>query len=360
MEKLRLALIGAGRIANRKHMEALLENSDMIELVGVCDLIEDKAMAFSKKYADRFGSKPEISTSADDFFKRDDIDAVAIATSSGTHYDLAMRALESGKHVLVEKPMALSTKHMDRMIDLSRRKNLKLAVSFQNRFNPPIIELRKKVDDGSFGRIFYGVASIRWNRNEDYYKQADWRGKWRSDGGVLMNQSTHNIDLLQWMLGGNVEEVVGFVENFNHPYIEAEDFGSAIVKFKNGAVGIIEGTSVVYPKNLEETLSLFGERGTVKIGGLAVNRIEVWRFENEDSHPMMNLPDPDTVYGYGHVPLYRDFYESIDTGRDPAISGEEGRKAVDIVLAIYKSHLEKRAVKFPFDFSAWEMEGRVW
>ena len=341
-------------------MEALSENSDLFDLIVVCDLIEDKAMNFARKYEEKVGKKAEVTTRAEDVFSRQDVDAVVVATDSGSHYELTVRALESGKHVLVEKPMALSTRHMDHMIELSRRKNLKLAVSFQNRFNPPVRELRKKIDEGAFGRIFYGVASIRWNRNEDYYKQADWRGTWRNDGGVLMNQSTHNIDLLQWMLGGEVEEVIGRLENFNHPYIEAEDFGVGIVKFKNGAVGIIEGTSVVYPRNLEETLSIFGERGTVKLGGLAVNRIEVWRFEGEESHPMMNLPDPDTVYGYGHIPLYRDFYESIEEDRDPAVPGEEGRKAVDIVLAIYKSHLEKRPVKFPFEFSAWEMEGTRW
>ena len=335
-----------------------MKNSDIFELVSVCDLVEDKALHLSKLYYERAGKKPEITTSASQLFKRKDIDAVAIATSSDAHYPLTIEALESGKHVLLEKPMALSTKHMDEMIELSRRKNLKLAVSFQNRFNPPVQELRKKIESRDFGRIFYGVASIRWNRNEDYYKQAEWRGKWRSDGGVLMNQSTHNIDLLQWMLGGDVKEVYGHLENFSHPYIEAEDFGAAVIKFRNGAVGILEGTSVIYPKNLEETLSIFGEKGTVKLGGLAVNRIEVWRFENEDSHPFMKLPDPDTVYGFGHIPLYRDFYESIDQGRDPAVPGEEGRKAVDIVLAIYKSHLTGKPVKFPFEFSAWEMEGK--
>ncbi|MCD6450377.1 MAG: Gfo/Idh/MocA family oxidoreductase [Thermotogaceae bacterium] len=350
--------MGAGRIATKKHLEALLKNYEVFELVAICDLVEDKALHLSRLYYEKAGKKPEIATGASQLFKREDIDAVAIATSTDAHYPLTMEALESGKHVLLEKPMALSTKHMDDMIELSRRKNLKLAISFQNRFNPPVQELRKKIEGGDFGRIFYGVASIRWNRNEDYYKQAEWRGKWRSDGGVLMNQSTHNIDLLQWMLGGEVEEVYGHLENFNHPYIEVEDFGAAIIKFKNGAVGILEGTSVVYPRNLEETLSIFGEKGTVKLGGLAVNRIETWRFENEDSHPFMELPDPDTVYGFGHIPLYKDFYEAIDQDRDPAIPGEEGRKAVDIVLAIYKSYLTKKPVKFPFDFSAWEMEGK--
>ena len=326
----------------------------------VCDLIEDKAMNFARKFEERSGRRIEITTSASDVFRREDIDAVVIATDSGSHYELTVQALESGKHVLVEKPMALSTKHMDRMISLARRKGLKLAVAFQNRFNPPVQELRRKVEEGAFGRIFYGVASVRWSRDEDYYKQADWRGTWRRDGGVLMNQATHSIDLLQWMLGGEIEEVIGRIENFNHPYIEAEDFGSAIVKFKNGAIGVIEATSVVYPRNLEETLSVFGEKGTVKLGGLAVNRIEIWRFENEESHPMMDLPDPDTVYGYGHIPLYRDFHEAIEKDREPAVPGEEGRKAVDIVLAIYKSHLDGKPVKFPFEFAAWEMEGRVW
>ncbi len=360
MDKLRMAIIGTGRIANKKHLEALVKNKDFIQLVGACDIVEDKAMHFAKKYHKFVGKKPEVSTKAEDFFKRDDIDAVAIATDTGSHYTLTMEALEMGKHVLLEKPMALSTKEMDEMIALSRRKNLVLAISFQNRFNPPVVELRKKIEEGAFGRIFYGVASIRWNRNEEYYRQADWRGKWRSDGGVLMNQCTHNIDLLQWMLGGEVVEVTGHLKNFNHHYIEAEDFGVGVVKFKNGAVGLIEGTSVVYPKNLEETLSIFGETGTVKLGGVAVNRIEVWRFEGEESHKFMNLPDPDTVYGYGHIPLYKDFYESILEGKDPIVPGEEGKKAVEIVLAIYKSHLTGKPVKFPFDFDAREMEGLEW
>ncbi len=337
-----------------------MRNSDVIDLVAVCDLVEEKATRASEMVEKRGLRRPEVFTDPEEIFKRQDVDAVSIATDTGSHYELTVRALESGKHVLVEKPMALSTRHMDHMIGLSREKGLKLAVSFQNRFNPPVVELRKRIEDGSFGRLFYGVASIRWNRNEDYYKQASWRGRWRSDGGVLMNQSTHNIDLLQWMLGGEIESVWGRLENFAHPYIEAEDFGMAWIKFKNGSVGILEGTSVVYPRNLEETLYIFGERGTVALGGLAVNRITVWRFEGEEEHPFMNLPDPDTVYGEGHIPLFRDFYESIEFGREPKINGEEGRKAVDIVLAVYKSHLEGKVVEFPFEFSAWEMEGLKW
>ena len=355
MEKLRVAVIGCGRIVHKSHSEAIIENREKIECVAVCDVVEEKAKSFSSLLEKSGLKKPEIYTDYKEVLKRDDIDAVVVATESGKHHRITIDSLESGKHVLVEKPMALSTKHMDEMIELSRRKNLKLGVCFQNRFNPPIQELKKKIDSGAFGEIFYGVIQIRWNRNKDYYKMAPWRGTWNMDGGVLMNQSTHGIDLLQWLLGGDVESVYGVIRNFDHPYIEAEDFGTAIVKFKSGRVGIIEATSIVYPKNLEEKLSIFGKNGTVVIGGLAVNRIEVWRFPNENTHPYMNLPDPETVYGHGHVPLYADFYDAVENDRDPYIPGEEGRKAVDIVLGIYRSWIENREVEFPFEFSTCEI-----
>ncbi|SHH45134.1 Gfo/Idh/MocA family protein [Thermosipho atlanticus] len=353
---LRIALIGCGRIGTRKHIEALLQNSDKIETVALCDINVERANKCSEIIEKRIGKKPEVEKDYRKILKREDIDAIAIATESGKHYEITMEALTNNKHVLVEKPMALSTKHANEMIKLSKEKNLKLEVCFQNRFNPPIQELRKKVEEGAFGKIHYGVATIRWNRNEEYYKQASWRGTWEEDGGALMNQCTHNIDLLQWMLGGKIEEVYGIIKNFNHPYIEAEDFGGAIIKFKDGKVGIIEGTTSIYPRNLHEKLGIFGEKGTVIIGGLAVNRIEEWKFEGEEGHPFMNLPDPDTVYGFGHVPLYKDFYEAIEEDRKPYISGEDGKKAVEIVLAIYKSALEGKPVKFPFEFSTYEMK----
>jgi predicted dehydrogenase len=354
---LRIGLIGCGRIGTKKHIEALIENKEVFQTVAVCDIVKEKALNCADILEKRTGKKPEVETDYRELIKREDIDAVIIATDSGSHYEITMEALSNGKHVLVEKPMALSTKHADEMIELSKKKNLKLAVSFQNRFNPPIQELRKKIEEGAFGKINYGVATIRWNRNEEYYKQASWRGTWEKDGGALMNQCTHNIDLLQWMLGGEIEEVYGVIKNFNHPYIEAEDFGGAIIKFKDGKVGIIEGTTTIYPKNLHEKLGIFGEKGTVIIGGLAVNRIEEWRFEGEEGHPFMKLPDPDTVYGFGHVPLYKDFYESIVENRKPYISGEDGKKAVEIVLAIYKSALTGKPVKFPFEFSTEDMKG---
>lgn len=356
-KKLKMALVGCGRIGSSKHVEAIVKNSDTIEATAVCDVVLEKAEKCAQSIEEKAGYKPRVYKKYEDIINNEEIDFVAIATESGYHYQISMDFLKSGINVLVEKPMALSTKHMDEMIRTAREKHLKFGVCFQNRFNPPIVELRKKIESGAFGRINYGVAAIRWNRDKNYYEQAPWRGTWHLDGGSLMNQCTHNIDLLQWMLGGEIDEVYGVIRNFQHPYIEAEDFGGAIVKFKDGKVGIIEGTSTIYPKNLEETLSIFGEKGSVVIGGLAVNKIQVWKFPEEEGHPFMDLPDPDTVYGFGHVPLYRDFYEAIVYNREPKIPGEEGRKAVEIVLAIYKSAMENKPVKFPFEFDSTQMKG---
>ncbi|KHC90400.1 oxidoreductase domain protein [Thermotoga sp. Mc24] len=355
--KLRIALVGCGRIGQKKHVPALIEARDLFETVVVCDLVEERANRAAEQFERSGLRRPETTTNYRELLKREDVDVISIATESGKHYQITMEALEAGKHVLVEKPMALSTKHMNEMVELSKRKNLKLGVFFQNRFNPPVQEVRKKLDSGAFGKIFYASVAVRWNRNEDYYKQASWRGTWEMDGGVLMNQSTHAIDLLQWFLGGEIEEIYGHIANTNHPYIEAEDEGFAIVKFKGGKTGLIEATSNVFPRNLEETLAIFGEKGTVVIGGLAVNRILTWRFEGEEGHPFMNLPDPDTVYGDSHKYVYRDFYEAVTNDRKPYISGEDGKKAVEIVLGIYRSFLEGRPVKYPFDFSTEEMKG---
>lgn len=343
--KLQIGMIGCGRIAKKSHTEAMIANRDSIDCVYACDLVEEKAHEFASIIASNTRAKPRTTNSYKRLLSDPNLDAVVIATESGKHFRIAMDALEAGKHVLVEKPMALSTEHLSLMINKAREKSLKLAICHQNRFNPPVQEVRRRIESGDFGKILYGTIQIRWSRNENYYKQAPWRGTWEMDGGALMNQSIHGIDLLQWMLGGDVEEVYGIILNMEHPYIEAEDFGAAILKFKNGAIGIIEATTNVYPKNLEEKLSIFGEKGTAIIGGIAVNRIETWNFPNESSHPFMNLSDPETVYGHSHIDTYRDFAESIINDREPYINGEEGRKAVDIVLAIYKSFKKKRAVQ---------------
>jgi predicted dehydrogenase len=267
--------------------------------------------------------------------------------------------MNSGKHVIVEKPMALSTQDADRMIQCARKNNVKLCVSHQNRFNEPIQKLRSAIDSNRFSKLVNGTARILWNRNMGYYTQAPWRGTWKQDGGTLMNQCIHNIDLLQWMMGGEIDTVYAQCGTFLRD-IEAEDFGAIIIKFKNGSIGIVEGSACVYPKNLEETLSIFGETGTVCIGGLAVNSIETWKFEDntetEEEIVTQQKGDPDSVYGSGHTPLFKDMIDAINMDRQPLINGEEGKKGLSIILAAYKSRLTGLPVKFPMgDFSTIEM-----
>jgi len=290
-------------------------------------------------------------------------DIVTIATESGKHCEITVNCLEAGCHVIVEKPMALSTEDADKMISIARKNNKKLAVCFQNRFNAPIQRLRSALDGGRFGRVLHGMIQIRWNRNEAYYAEAPWRGTWEQDGGTLMNQCTHGIDLLQWMMGEDVIRVQAQTRRFIRP-IEAEDFGAAIIEFKNGAVGIIEGTADVFPKNINETLSIFGEKGSVVVGGLAVNKIETWRFADADVIGDLeekvlnpNEKDPSTVYGFGHTALFKDFIDAIEENREPIISGESGRKAMEIILAIYKSQKTGKPVDLPLDFSTLDMKG---
>ena len=207
-----------------------------------------------------------------------------------------------------------------------------------------------------FGLLFYGTAHIRWCRNHEYYDRASWRGTWEQDGGALMNQCIHNIDLLRWMMGGEIDEVVGMTDRLNHDYIEAEDMGIALIKFKNGSYGIVEGTTDVYPNNLEETLYIFGEKGTVKAGGQSVNVIEEWRFSDllDDPEEVKAKfhENPPNVYGYGHTPLYADMINAIAQDRQPYVTAMDGKRALELVLAIYKSAAEGCRVKFPLEACA--------
>lgn len=345
MSRLKFAIIGCGRISH-KHIEALANNFKEAKLVSVCDIIPEKMDKDVEEYYDfmkqrgiNLDKKINKYTDYKEMLKREDIDAVSVCTESGHHAAHALYCLNAGKHVLVEKPMALSLNDADKMIKLSREKNLKLGICHQNRFNSPIQKLRRAVEEGRFGRIINGTARILWNRNDDYYKQAPWRGTKALDGGTLMNQCIHNIDLLQWMMGSEVERIHcergTFLRN-----IEMEDFGAILIRFKNGSIGIVEGSACVYPKNLEETLSIFGEKGTVVIGGLAVNKIKTWQFADERDYDKEDEnTEIDSVYGKGHTPLYKNFIDAVNKGKEPLINGEEGRKALEIVLRAYESDI---------------------
>lgn len=359
MKKLRFAIIGCGRISY-KHVEALIKNESEAELAAVCDIKKEKAEIRKNDYEKMIpGKNVMVYTDYKDMLEKTDIDVVTIATESGYHPEIAVYCMEKGKNVICEKPMALSIKDADKMIETSRKNNVKLSICHQNRFNPAVQMTRKALESNRFGKLINGTARILWNRNMGYYTQAPWRGTWKLDGGTLMNQCIHNIDLLQWMLGGDIDTVYSQCDTFLRD-IEGEDFGAVLIRFKNGAIGIIEGSACVYPKNLEETLSIFGEKGTVCIGGLAVNKIETWRFESgedtEEEVLKLQGKDPDTVYGFGHTPLFKNVIDAINNNTEPLINGEEGKKAMSIVLAAYKSRLTGLPVKFPLkDFSTLEM-----
>jgi len=361
---IKLSLIGCGRISS-KHIEAALANKERLRLVACCDPILNRAHRCAQEYRTGLSSDGNIAVYADyrDMLAKEKPDICSIATESGYHSRIAIDCLEAGSHVICEKPMALSTRDADAMIDGARRHNRKLAVCFQNRFNAPVQRARAAREAGRFGKMLHGMIQVRWNRDADYYAQAPWRGTWDLDGGTLMNQCTHGIDLLQWMMGENAVRVQAATRRFLRP-IEAEDFGAAIVEFAGGAVGIIEGSAVVFPKNLNETLSLFGEKGTVVVGGLAVNKIETWRFadatavgDTEEKVLDPTAKNPPTVYGFGHTALYADFLDALEQDREPLVNGEAGKKALELILAIYKSQKTGQPVTLPVEFSTSEMKG---
>jgi len=343
---LRFALIGCGRISPN-HIAAAKANN--LAFAALCDIVpehmEDKVVKFElpeniRRYTDYRELLREVQP-----------DLVAICTESGLHAQIALDCIAAGSHLIIEKPIALSIKDADAIIQAAAEEGVKVSACHQNRFNKSILKIRDAVDKRRFGRMFHGAAHIRWNRGWEYYDRAAWRGTWEQDGGALMNQCIHNIDLLRWMMGGEVEEVFAYTDRLNHDYIEAEDLGVALVRFSNGAYGLIEGTTNIYPRNLEETLYLFGEKGTVKAGGQSVNLIEEWRFSDalDDAEQVMREHHeiPPNVYGFGHTPLYADVIDAILNDREPAVTALDGKLAMELVLAIYKSAAEGKPVKLP-------------
>ncbi len=346
-KEMKYALIGCGRISPN-HIGAAINNN--LEIVGICDLIPQKM----KEKKELFPVIKDVNEYTDykEMISKEKPDLVAIATESGEHAKIAIDCLNLGVNVIIEKPIALSIEDANKIIELSKEKNLKVCACHQNRFNKAIQKIRQNLESGSFGKLYYGTAHILWNRNKGYYDQAPWRGTWAQDGGTLMNQCIHNIDLLRWMMGNDIDEVYAYTDNLDHPYIEAEDTGLALIKFKNGTYGILEGTSNVYPKNLEETLYVFGSKGTAKAGGSSVNKIEVWRFEDgEDEEKVKSefSEEHKNVYGLGHTPLYKDMIEAIVEDRSPYVDAEAGKRALELVLAIYLSASTHKPVKLPLD-----------
>lgn len=346
---MKYALIGCGRISPN-HISAAINND--LELVAFCDLMPERIKEKKEMFKDETTNVKEY-TDYKKMLEEVHPELVAIATESGEHAKIAIDVLNSGANVIIEKPIALSLEDADKIIKTAEEKNLKVCACHQNRFNKTIQKMRVALENGSFGKLYCGNANILWNRNQDYYDQAKWRGTWAQDGGSLMNQCIHNIDLLRWMMGDEIDEVYAYTDNLNHPYIEAEDFGLALIKFRNGSYGTLQGTTNVYPKNLEETLYLFGSSGTAKAGGSSVNKMEVWRFddeqENEEDVKREFSEEHKNVYGLGHTPLYKDMIESIIENRKPYVDGYAGKRALELVLAVYLSAASGKVVKLPLE-----------
>jgi len=254
------------------------------------------------------------------------------------HAAMAIEAMQAGKHVIVEKPMAMNLRDADRMIATAEALGVQLCVILQNRYNPPMQDLRRVVDEGKLGRLLLGNATVRWYRPQEYYEDG-WHGTWAMDGGALMNQSIHHIDALQWLMG-DVESVFAYTVTLAHK-MEAEDVGVVALRFKSGALGTIEGSTVTYPENLEGSVALFGEHGSVKVGGTALNRKVIWKIEGELEHERELLTrdqvDPPSVYGTSHKFVIADMLAAIRENRAPRTNGREARKSVALVLAIYES-----------------------
>ena len=338
-ENLGFGIIGCGHIS-KKHFEAI-DAVPNAKLVAVCDTNENALKSCTDTYGCLgYNDYKEMLTNPD-------IDIITICTPSGLRARQSIDSMQAGKHVIVEKPMAMSLYEADAMIAAAEFNNVKLAVVHQYRFTEAIVELRNALEAGRFGKLTHGSAVVRWNRNDDYYKQSPWRGTWAYDGGCLMNQAIHNIDLLQWMMGP-VTSVFAYTATNMRP-IESEDTAVAVLKFQNGALGIIEAATTIYPENLEETLNIFGTTGTVVIGGGTASKINAWHFpEQDESLEITELTkEKPHVYKVGHAAIIEDMINAITEDKQPAINGNEGRKALEIVLAIYHSVRLKKEITLP-------------
>ena len=325
-------LIGCGNIAP-VHADAITR-IDNARLVAVCDLVEERARALGGKY----GADPY--TDYKELLARDDVDVVNVVTWSGNHADIGIDAARAGKHVIVTKPIDVTLEKIDRLIAACRRQGVKLGATHQFRSFGSFVRLKRAIEEGRLGRIYFGNAFVPWWRPQEYYDSAEWRGTWRWDGGgALMNQGIHYVDLIQWLVGP-VAHVQAYTDTVAHD-IEVEDVAAAALRFHNGALGLIMGSTAVHG-GLPSRIEVYGEKGNVAIDGEAITR---WQVEGEQeaaasagagmgsADPLAGLSDAVSA----HVEQISDVLRAIEEDRDPALSGEEARAAVAVVLAIYES-----------------------
>jgi UDP-N-acetyl-2-amino-2-deoxyglucuronate dehydrogenase len=337
------AIVGCGRIAKR-HAELLGTGQIRgARLVAVCDSIPSRADQFATRYG-----VPAFVT-LDDMLARGGIDVVSVLTPSGMHAEHAIRVCRSGRHVVVEKPMALRLEDADAMIAAADAAKVRIFVVKQNRFNVPVVKAREALDAGRFGNLVLGTVRVRWCRDQSYYDQDAWRGTWALDGGVVANQASHHVDMLSWFMGP-VEKVHARSARALVD-IEAEDTAVATVRFRNGALGVIEATAATRPSDLEGSLSVLGSGGSVEIGGFAVNKIRHWKFTqptDDDAAVMERYSvNPPNVYGFGHQAYYEHVVDVLDGRAAALVDGHEGRASLELVAAIYESMASGQEVTLP-------------
>ena len=341
---IRFALVGCGRIA-ANHFASLEQHRDRARLVAVCDS-DPKALAAA---AARTGAVPYARLS--EMLAGSDADIVVLATPSGLHPIQTIEIAASGRHVMTEKPMATRWEDGKRMVAACDAAGVRLFVVKQNRRNATLQLLKQAVDDGRFGRIYMVTINVFWSRPQAYYDSAPWRGTWEFDGGAFMNQASHYVDLLDWMVGP-VESVQAYTATLARD-IDVEDTGVAAIRWRSGALGTMNVTMLTYPRNLEGSITIMGEKGTVRIGGLAVNEIQHWEFA--DKHPAdERIKDANyettSVYGFGH-PLYYDNIIKVMRGEaDPETDGREGLKSLEVMIAIYLSARDGRRISLPLEY----------
>lgn len=330
---IRFALIGCGRIAKR-HSELLGFNQiDNAQLACVCDKNEKRAGKISNQFNVPFYTDMHL------MMQSEKIDVVVVLTESGKHASVVFELVNYKKHIVVEKPMALTLSDADKMINMCEIAGVKLFVIKQNRFNLPVKKLKQAIDQGRFGKINLGTVRVRWCRNQSYYDQDAWRGTWEDDGGVLTNQASHHIDLLEWMLGEPIS--VFAISKTSLVQIEAEDTACVLIKFASGAFGIVEATTATRPKDLEGSLSILGEKGSVVIEGFAVNELKTWDFVEKfesDKNVLENFSvNPPNVYGFGHKEYYEHIVNCILNNSTQLVDGIEGRRSLELINAMYQS-----------------------
>ncbi len=340
-QKLGFGIIGIGNVS-AIHARCIQQIEDS-QLIAVCSRSANKVKQTAQEYGVPYH------TNFVDLIQRDNIDVVSICTPSGMHLEPALAAAQAGKHVIVEKPIEITLERADQMIHACQQANVKLAVIFQHRFDEASQQLHRAVQQGNLGKLILGDASVKWHRTQEYYEKGGWRGTLKGDGGgALINQSIHTIDLLQWIMG-SVKSVSGKIGTFTHR-IEGEDLGLALLTFENGAMGVIEGSTSIYP-GFPERLEIHGEKGSVILEGGKIKSWEIQGMKHKRKdftadEKSGGASDPMAISIDGHLAQYRDFIDAIHKNREPLVDGIEGRKALEIVLAIYRSSREGKAVEF--------------